>query len=421
MSKNRVKGTYDVFPGAEDWKNPAYWQYLEAVVSKITRIYGFKELRTPIFEHTEVFTRAVGNETDIGSKEMYTFEDRGRRSLSLKPEGTASLVRAYIENSLHQSPYDRFYYMGPYFRYDRPQKGRFRQFNQFGVEVIGRKDPFIDVEVMSMAHHFYKELGISGLTMLVNSIGTPKAREIYIRKFQDYLKPHLSQLSEESQKRVDTNPLRVLDSKSPKDIEITKGAPKILDDLDVDSRKYFDTVCNQLAKFDIPFTVETSLVRGLDYYTETVFEVVDMGEQGAQSTLCAGGRYDGLCKLLGGPDVPGIGFALGIERTLAYLMEHGNTMMEDRSLTAYIIPMSDAANEKAMELIHQLRQKGVGVRRHEKNMNLKKGLQEAEKLSAKYAIILGEEEVSSNTAKIKHLESHDQKEVSIDSLSDHRF
>ena len=421
MQKNRVKGTYDLFPGAKEWQDPLYWNFLEDLLRKISRLYGFFEIRTPIFEHTELFTRAVGNETDIGSKEMYTFEDRGGRSLSLKPEGTASVIRAFNENGMHQTVFDRLFYISQNFRYDRPQKGRFRQFQQFGVEAFGKKDPSIDAEIISMAWTIYQELGIKNVDLLINSIGTIQTRKSYAEKLRAFLEPKKSHLSEDSQRRLETNPFRILDSKDKRDIEALTGATTILNELDVDSRNYFDEVCNALTKIRIPFTVETTLVRGLDYYTDTVFEIVANDDAAAQNTLCAGGRYDGLVKTLGGPDLPGFGFALGFERTLDSMLTKGKIPELPFRLEVYIVPLCQEALNEARKITCQLRECGQSARLHENNYNLKKGLQTATKINAKYVLLLGEDELKRNSVKLKNLLSREEEEIKLDTITHYNW
>lgn len=295
-------GVFDIVPNSpqEPWRNSHIWQFVEQHIRSITREYGFEEMRTPIFERAELWQRGVGESTDIVSKEMYLFEDKGKRLMSLRPEGTAAAMRAVIENQLtNQGTIQKLYYIGPMFRYDRPQAGRYRQHHQFGVEAIGSDAPEQDVEVIDMLYTLYSRLGLKGLSVYINSIADPESRANFRNALKDYLRPFFSELSEDSQARLDVNPLRILDSKNPRDQEISKGAPSILDYLSSASRDHFEQVKKLLTAIKIPFEINPQLVRGLDYYNNTVFEVV-AGELGAQNSIGGGGRYDGLLKMMGG-------------------------------------------------------------------------------------------------------------------------
>ncbi|NGX30517.1 MAG: Histidine--tRNA ligase, partial [Candidatus Anoxychlamydiales bacterium] len=312
------KGLFDILPNAkESFKEVNRWQYLESIINKLAIDYNFEEIRVPIFEKTELFLRGVGATSDIASKELYTFLDKAKRSMSLRPEGTASVMRAFIENNLSQEKkFHKLYYMGPMFRYDRPQKGRYRQHHQLGVEIIGDKSFEIDAEVIDMLVTLFKRLELKNLKLLINSIGDLETRTNYKKALLDFLKPNFENLSEESKARFDKNPMRILDSKDERDKKILKEAPSILDFLSDAAKKHFENLLNLLDKLDIKYEVDSKLVRGLDYYDDTVFEVVSEKLGGAQNSLGGGGRYNSLLKSLGGPDLPGIGFACGLERIL---------------------------------------------------------------------------------------------------------
>jgi histidyl-tRNA synthetase len=318
MQIQRPKGTADLLPS-----NSLKWQYIEETAKIILGDYQFNEIRTPIFESYDLFSRGVGETSDIVSKEMYDFHDKGKRHMSLRPEGTAPVVRAYVENKLfgpeYAKPY-KVYYMGPMFRYERPQGGRMRQFHQLGVEVFGSMNPAIDVETMALAMDLFNELGLKHFSLVINSLGDIESRKAYREALIAYLEPHFDQLSEESQVRLHKNPLRVLDSKNKNDEEIVKDAPSILDYLNEESKNHFEAVKEMLDVLAIPYQIDSNMVRGLDYYTHTIFEIMsDAPGFGAITTICAGGRYDGLVEEIGGPATPGFGFALGLERLLLTL------------------------------------------------------------------------------------------------------
>lgn len=418
MTIRRVKGCYDLLPGSEEpWKEISLWKFVEQTFEELAPLYGFSEIRTPIFEHTELFARSVGQDSDIVCKEMYTFDDKAGRSLSLRPECTASVLRAYIENHLDQKGTDRLYYSGPCFRYERAQKNRYRQFSQIGVEVIGSQGPLTDVESIALLMHFYKNLGLSNLKLLINSIGTPEIRRDYSQKLVHYFEAYKKDLSEDSQNRLLRSPMRILDSKDPRDQKITEEAPKLLDFLDKEAKTYFDTVCSYLVDLDIPFTIDTNLVRGLDYYTNTVFEVVATNDLAAQNTIGAGGCYNGLMKTLGGPDLPGTGWATGVERIINALLLEEKARTIQTKASCYCIPLSESCLSAFLPHVQKMRQKGIAATVHTKNFNLKKALQLANKQGASFALILGEEELSHNAVKIKTLETHQEKEVSLEHIA----
>lgn len=419
MSYNRVKGCYDILPEADEpWKQSSIWHFVEMKARQIADCCGFQEIVPPVFEYTEVFTRSVGEESDVVSKEMYTFEDKSGRSISLRPEFTASTMRAYIENGLHHKTATRFFSFGPCWRYDRQQKGRYRQFHQFNCEIVKEEDPLVDVEVIVLLLSFYESLGLKNTSLLINSIGDKETRVDYAKALMDFFKPHYSKLSEDSQRRYSTNPLRILDSKVQEDREISQGAPKIFDYLTNEASKYFDAVCKQLSLLNIRYTIDQNLVRGLDYYCNTVFEVVRGNDPTAQSTLGGGGGYNGLMKQLGGPDLPGVGFATGIERIIQSMMEEECLPSQESTLDCYIIPLSEELKTTCFNHLMQLRKLGVAALLHYKNYNIKKGIQEAIDHKARFALIVGEEEQQAGKIKIKNLATREERDVPIAFLQD---
>ena len=410
------KGTFDLLPNdTEAWKSSHRWQYIERIMREISHQYGFEEIRTPIFERTELFTRSVGETSDIIAKEMYTFKDKADRSMSLRPEGTAPAMRAYVENHLHHSsPRTKLYYIGPYFRYDRPQAGRFRQFHQFGVEYIGEKSPECDFEIIDLTYQLLHRLGLKNLTVMVNSVGSPETRGPYIDALKAYLEPHYDALTSDSKHRLEKNPLRILDTKIPQEIELLEGIPHMLDFLDEQSRAHFDTVCALLERHSIPFEINHRLVRGLDYYTKTVFEVTS-DALGAQNSIAAGGRFDGLVETLGGPSTPACGVAMGIERILQTMLSQQCHFDNPPHPTIYFIPLGEQAREKCLELAFSLRHEHVAaeIATHTK---LNKGLKQASDGNATFAAILGDEELEKGTIQVKHLETREAKNVPFDDL-----
>jgi len=414
MNYQRVKGCYDILPEADEaWKSSAFWQFIRAKAEIVSGLYGFQEIILPALENTEVFTRSVGKDSDIITKEMYTFLDKANRSISLRPELTAPTLRAYIENGLHQKACQRFYYLGPCWRYDRAQKGRYRQFYQYGIELIGQHDPFADVETILLLLHFYKSLGLNNTTLLLNSIGDKSTRDEFAKALRAFFKPRLKELSEDSQRRFETNPLRIIDSKAEEDKEVCKTAPKIINYLSSEGREYFENVCSLLTEQGINYTIDHNLVRGLDYYCDTVYEIVSNDDLGAQNSLGAGGRYDGLMKQLGGPDKSGVGFATGIERIMQALISQNATIPEAKPLEYYIIPLSEEAKKVTFHYLNKLRQNGHSALLHHKNFNVKKGLQAAGTFKTEQVIIVGDDELQSKKIKIKNLSTREEREISI--------
>lgn len=411
------KGLFDILPDAkEDFKNVDKWQYLESVIKKLAQDYNFEEIRTPIFEKTELFLRGIGEGSDIASKELYTFLDKAKRSMSLRPEGTASIMRSFVENNLSQErKISKLYYVGPMFRYDRPQKGRYRQHHQFGIEVIGEKSFAIDAEVIDMLINLFKRLELKNLKLLINSIGDLETRTTYKKELLDFLKPNFENLSDDSKIRFEKNPLRILDSKDEKDQKLIEKAPSILDFLSDSSKKHFENVLNLLDKLNIKYEVTKKLVRGLDYYDDTVFEVVSE-KLGAQNSLGGGGRYNSLLKSLGGVDLPGIGFACGMERILQTMLEQDVYFPEKKGPFLFIIPTTKEAKEFAIILTKDLRHHKIPTEIDLSANKIQKSLSLANKLKAQNALILADDEMSKKIASYKNLDSREQKEIKFEDL-----
>ncbi|SFL64679.1 histidine--tRNA ligase [Salibacterium qingdaonense] len=408
------RGTQDILPGrSEEWK------YVERIWHDICRRYNYAEIRTPIFEQTELFQRGVGDTTDIVQKEMYTFEDRSGRSLTLRPEGTASVVRSYVENKrfgLPDQP-DKLYYTGPMFRYERPQSGRMRQFVQFGVEAIGSDDPAVDAEVISLAMEFYREAGLKGLKLVLNSLGDHESRNAHREALISHFSPRIGEFCSDCQSRLETNPLRILDCKEDKDHPLMKNAPSILDYLNDYSTRYFETVKELLDKMDIPYVVDPNLVRGLDYYNHTAFEIMIEGEGfGAISTLMGGGRYNGLVEELGGPESPGIGFALSVERLLMALDAQNVEVPMQQGLDCYLVTQGGEPDKEAAALLMELRRAGITADKDYMNKKMKGQFKAADRKQALFTAVLGEEEWNAGIINLKNMQSGGQEEVAIKEL-----
>jgi histidyl-tRNA synthetase len=405
MEYTMPKGVFDVLPNGDDgeWNRSDHWQYVEEVMRQIAHEFGFKEIRTPIFEKTELFVRAVGEVTDVVSKEMYTFLDKAERSLSLRPEGTAPVIRSFIENRLDTvHTLHKYYYIGPMFRYERPQAGRYRQFYHFGAEVIGNGSPEQDVEVIDMLWELYTRLGLTHLTIMINSVGNEASRARYKAALSDYLQQHLSELSPESQTRFSKNILRILDSKDPKDAKILEKAPSLLEYLDDESSNHFNRVLELLKKLNLPFEINPKLVRGLDYYNKTVFEIA-VGELGAQNAIVGGGRYDGLVAALGGQNLPSIGFATGIERLLQTLCKQKIPFPPAPHPLVFIISLGQETFDFCFDLLHQLRQKRISSEMDLSGKKLQHGLQLANALKATFCLIIGQDELTSQKINLKNM------------------
>ncbi|GIN87047.1 histidine--tRNA ligase 2 [Heyndrickxia sporothermodurans] len=405
------RGTQDILPGEVE-----KWQFIENTAKEICRIYQYKEIRTPIFEHTELFQKGVGDTTDIVQKEMYNFEDRGGRSLTLRPEGTASVVRSFTENKMFGHPNQpvKLFYNGPMFRYERPQAGRFRQFVQFGAEVLGSEDPAIDAEVISLAMELYRRVGLKHLKLVINSLGDKESRISHRNALIDYFKPRINEFCSDCQNRLEKNPLRILDCKKDKDHELMKSAPSILDYLSCESKKYFDEVLVYLDELEIDYEVDPTLVRGLDYYNHTAFEIMSNAEGfGAITTLCGGGRYNGLVQDMGGPETPGIGFALSIERLIAALKAENIVLPFEKQVDCYIVALGDQAKHKAMVLLQQLRKSNFSAEKDYLDRKMKAQFKAADRINARFVAILGEDELQKEIVLLKDMESGKQTEIVI--------
>jgi len=409
MKKIQIpRGTQDILPGAVE-----LWQYVESKVRELCRRYNYQEIRTPLFEHTELFQRGVGETTDIVEKEMYSVSNpRSSDELTLRPEGTAGVVRSYVENKMYGSPNQptKLYYLGPMFRHERPQAGRYRQFVQFGVEAIGSSDPAIDAEVIGLAIRFYQELGLKGLSVELNSVGTWEDRARHREVLLAFLNGVRSQLCPDCQSRIDRNPLRVLDCKNETCKRLTKDAPSILEYLSEESAAHFEAVQGYLDALQIPYQVNPRLVRGLDYYTLTAFEI-KMAEIGAVETLCGGGRYNGLVAELGGEDMPGIGFALSIERLLLALEKQGIQLPQNSGIDCYVVVQTPEAKRTAFMLADQLRRAGISAELDYLDRKMKAQLKQADRLGARFTAILGEAELANGTVMLKEMQTGEQQEV----------
>lgn len=419
MNYQAAKGVFDILPrDAQGWRESHLWQYVESQIRTLCNLYAYREIRTPLFETTELFTRSIGSHTDIVTKEMYTFQDKAGRSLTLRPEGTAPVMRAFIEKNLdQQGPLHKFFYIIPMFRYERQQAGRYRQHHQFGVEAIGSHSPFQDVEVIHLLWSFYERLGLKGLTLHLNSIGDTEARKDFRHKLKLYLRPYFEELSKESQERYEANPLRILDSKDPKDQALLKDAPNILDSLSDASRVHFEQICTLLQAEGIAYTLNPRLVRGLDYYNNTVFEITS-NELGAQNSLGGGGRYDGLLKQLGGPDLPACGFGAGIERIIQTLLAQKVSIPSHPTPLLFIIPLGQEAEVAAFRLTNSLRKQNLPIELDLTGKKLKNAFRYADALGARFVTVIGENELKTETLEIKEMATGMTKIVPLNRLVD---
>lgn len=408
---------YDVLPtppAKDAWLQTARWRYVEGVFREVCRRFGYREIRTPILEQTELFTRSIGEATDIVSKEMFTFTDRGERSLTLKPEGTAPVVRACIEHKLFaENPLLKLYYIGQNFRYERGQRGRYRQHQQLGIEAFGSADPAVDAEVILLAMTFYRTLGITGQELRINSVGTPESRAAYKEALRDYVRPFLAEMSAEGQARFAANPLRMLDTKDTNDLRLLAEAPRLLDYLDPESRDHFEKLQSYLRAAGVPFVIDHRLVRGFDYYTKTAFEIVGT-ELGAQNALGGGGRYDGLVEECGGPPTPGIGFGLGMERCLITLDALGiEPPIPDERPFAFLITLGDESlvRPAAVRLLAEIRAAGIAADMDYKNRKFGPQVKRADDLGARYTLILGDGELARGVAALRNQSTKEQRDV----------
>ena len=406
MAIKAPKGTKDTMP-----RDSYKVQYIEKEFSELCRLYGFGEVRTPMFESTELFNRGVGETTDIVQKEMYTFEDLGHRSITLKPEGTSPAVRAFIESHDYaEMQPTKYYYDTPCFRYERPQAGRLREFHQFGVENFGTPDMMADAEVIALASDFIKKIGIEDVELRINSVGCRECRPVYRKALQDYLRPYYEELSDISKDRFEANPMRIIDSKDATDQRIAKDAPYMLDYLCDDCKAAFEALKANLDAMGISYVVDPRIVRGLDYYTKTAFEFVTT-KIGAQGTICGGGRYDHLVEEIGGPSIPGVGFGLGKERLLI-LMEQNYIIVDDPNVPDISVSfIGDKARLYALDLVHKLRVGGVSAIIDTLNRNLKGQMKYANKLNARYSVVIGDNEIEKGIVTLKNMHSGEQKEI----------
>ena len=408
-----ITGTKDILPS-----EISKWTLLENIVRNVFTNFNYKEIRTPIFEETGLFARGIGEETDIVGKEMYTFLDRSETSITLKPEMTAAVVRSFIEHSLgKQQSLNKLFYISPMFRQERPQAGRLRQFHQFGAEAIGSTSVMLDAELIGIVYDILKLLGLKDLQVKINSLGVPESRENYKNELRKYLEDKKNKLSEDSRRRFDTNILRVFDSKVESDQEILKGAPLLIDHLDEESKNDFEEVKNYLKLMNIPFEVEPALVRGLDYYTKTTFEILS-GKVGSQSALCGGGRYDLLIEQLGGTPTPGVGFAAGIERILLACENEKSLALPEENIDLYIVRIDKELKQKVVETGLNLRRNRLSVEFDYLDRSVKAQMREANKLNSKFVLFIGGEEFKSGKANLKKMETGEQVELGIDNTEE---
>ncbi|MBE6777340.1 MAG: histidine--tRNA ligase [Ruminococcaceae bacterium] len=408
-----VKGTNDILPSFVH-----KWQFVESSMLDTARLFGFSEIRVPVFEHTEVFKRSVGDTTDVVQKEMYTFDDKGGRSITLRPELTAGVIRSVLENGLTNGPLPlKVCYIGGCYRYEKPQAGRLREFHQFGVECVGAAAPNADAEVISLAKQVLTNIGIEKISLEINSIGCPECRKKYQEALKDYFRKNIDTLCATCRDRLERNPMRILDCKSPVCKELCENAPVVIDYLCDECEEHFNEVKKHLDWAGITYTVNPHIVRGLDYYTRTVFEFVS-GDIGAQSTVCGGGRYDGLIAQMGGQPTPSLGFAMGIERLMMVLEAQNADMPEAPTCDLYIASMGDNASLKATALCNSLREDGFSVQTDICAKGLKAQMKFANKIGAKFTLVLGEDELNNNTAKLKNMQSGEETEIALSELSE---
>lgn len=411
MLTKAPRGTYDILP-----EESRRWQYLEKVIKETAELYGYREIRTPIFEHTELFERGVGDSTDIVSKEMYTFTDKAGRSLTLRPEGTACCVRALIEHNLYNGVLPiKWYYSGPMFRYDRPQKGRYRQFHQFGVEAFGSRSPYLDAEVIMLLVDILARAGLKEYDLHLNSVGCPICRESYRQELIKYIIPHQQQLCNDCKVRYQNNPLRVLDCKNTSCQQSIEGHPTLFDYLCPDCHEHYEQVKKYLQENQISFQHDDKLVRGLDYYTNTAFEV-HMPGIGAQSAIGGGGRYDGLVEACGGPALPGIGFAMGMERILSALEQGGIEETNVHNKSVFVVAMNEQLQSPAAKIVKQLRDAGISTEMDYNGRSARAQMKHADKLNASLVLLLGEDEIEGGFVTIRNMSNKEQQKVDLAQL-----
>ena len=407
------RGTKDILPDTIH-----EWLYIENEIRQLCSIYGFNEIRTPMFEHTELFSRGIGETTDVVEKEMYTFPDRGGRSITLRPENTASAVRAYLQNKLYaDGNITKLFYIGSMFRYDKPQAGRYREFHQFGVEALGEQSPMIDAEVISIGADFLKRLGLKDVLLKINSVGCPKCRPVYREKLQAFFKDKFDELCKDCQSRFDRNPLRILDCKNQHCQELSEGAPSITDCLCDECADHFTRLQEYLKAIGIEYSLDPRLVRGLDYYTKTAFEF-KYTPLGAQSAVLGGGRYDGLIEECGGSPTPAVGFATGLERILLALETQQLLPQKKEACDIFIVSIGEKAQQPAFKLLHELRDKNIATLMDYAGRSIKSQMKQANKNNAKYTVIIGDDEIDKNVASVRNMKDSEQMEIPFDSLID---
>lgn len=413
MRYQRPKGTADILPGDSE-----KWQYVEQTARELFKTYQFKEIRTPIFENFEVFSRSAGDTSDIVTKEMYDFHDKGDRHVTLRPEGTAGVVRAFVENKLYGpqvlKPY-KVYYMGPMFRYERPQSGRLREFHQLGVEAFGSESAALDVEVIAMGYNLLKKFGLNDLKLVINTLGDQQTRDDYRQALIDYLEPHFDELSDDSKARLHKNPLRVLDSKAAQDQKFVAAAPSILDYLTPEAKAHFEQAKAFLTALEIPYEIDATMVRGLDYYNHTIFEIMTNSKSLGQgyTTICAGGRYNGLVKELGGPETSGVGFGLGVERLLVLMDAEKITFPTDDQLDVYVVGIGDEASATTLKLVQAVRAAGLTAERDYLDRKPKAQFKSADRLNARYTMTVGESELENGVVNLKSMATGEETQVAM--------
>jgi histidyl-tRNA synthetase len=413
MLTKAPKGTKDVLPH-EVYK----WHYVEQTIREIAQVFGYQEIRTPVFEHTELFERGVGDTTDIVQKEMYTFSDKGGRSITLKPEGTAGVVRAYIEHKLYAEAQPvKMYYLTPCYRYERPQAGRLREFHQFGIEAFGGTQASLDAEIITIAMKLFKHLGIDDLYLKINSIGCPKCRPAYHEKLKSYLADNLERLCGTCKQRFDKNPLRILDCKVNECRDVIKGVPYMIDNLCEECSCHFEELKQYLLASGTEYRIDPMIVRGLDYYTKTVFEIIS-GSIGSQDAICGGGRYDGLVQECGGPGTPGVGFGLGLERLILAMENQGLDIPKESACDVFIATLGLAAKTKAFELAGRLRGNGIAADMDHVGRSLKAQFKYADKIGASWVCTIGDDELAANTIRIKEMATGNEEVVALDFFED---
>ena len=408
------RGTQDILP-SETWK----WQQAEKVINEVCDMYRYKEIRTPIFEQTELFQRLVGETTDVVQKEMYTFTDKGNRSMTLRPEGTASVVRSFVEQKMFGYPDQpvKLFYTGPMFRYERQQAGRYRQFVQFGIEAVGSNDPAIDAEVIALALDVYKRVGLTKLKLVINSLGDTECRNTHKKALIEHFSPHIDEFCSDCKSRLEKNPLRILDCKVDNENPLIAAAPSLADYLNEESASYFNAVTSYLDDANIAYEIDANLVRGLDYYNHTAFEIMSTSEGfGAITTLCGGGRYNGLAEEIGGPSAPGIGFAMSIERLLLAMEAEGKSFDEEPNLDVYVVVLGEEAKHVGVKVLGNLRAAGLRSDMDYMDRKMKTQMRAADRLNAKTVIVIGEDEVAEDVVMLRNMAGGSQEKVQMSDL-----